>query len=45
MVDATAGTPGFVLACRAVFEALGGSRARVHTEVFFAERQPCSVAA
>lgn len=29
-----AGAPGFVLACAAAAEALGASRARVHTEVF-----------
>lgn len=40
-----AGAPGFVLACTAAAEALGAGRARVHTEVFFAEPQPCSLAA
>jgi CDP-4-dehydro-6-deoxyglucose reductase, E3 len=40
-----AGAPGFVLACTAAAEALGARRERVHTEVFFAEPQPCSAAA
>lgn len=37
-----AGAPAFVRACAAAADALGASRARVHTEVFFAEPQPWS---
>jgi CDP-4-dehydro-6-deoxyglucose reductase, E3 len=37
-----AGAPAFVLACAAAADALGASRARVHTEVFFVEPQPWS---
>lgn len=37
-----AGAPAFVLACAAAADALGASRARVHTEVFFVEPQPGS---
>jgi len=40
-----AGAPGFVRACAAAADALGAPRARVHTEVFFAEPQPWSGAA
>jgi CDP-4-dehydro-6-deoxyglucose reductase, E3 len=35
-----AGAPGFVLACAVAADTLGAPRARVHTEVFFAEPQP-----
>jgi len=38
-----AGAPAFVLACAAAVEALGASRARIHTEVFFAEPLPLVV--
>jgi CDP-4-dehydro-6-deoxyglucose reductase len=37
-----AGAPAFVLACADAVEALGASRARIHTEVFFAEPLPWS---
>ncbi len=40
-----AGAPAFVLACAAAADTLGAPRARVHTEVFFAEPQPWSGAA
>jgi CDP-4-dehydro-6-deoxyglucose reductase len=39
-----AGAPGFVLACAAAAESLGASRARVHTELFFAESQTYAAA-
>jgi CDP-4-dehydro-6-deoxyglucose reductase, E3 len=39
-----AGAPAFVLACADAVEALGASRARIHTEVFFAEPLPWSCA-
>ncbi len=35
-----AGAPGFVSACGAAATALGASRARVHTEVFFVDSEP-----
>lgn len=37
-----AGAPAFVLACAHAVEELGASRARIHTEVFFAEPLPWS---
>lgn len=40
-----AGAPAFVLACAAAADTRGAPRARVHTEVFFAEPQPWSGAA
>lgn len=40
-----AGAPGFVQACAGAVVALGAPRARVHTEVFFAEPQPWTDAA
>jgi ferredoxin-NADP reductase len=40
-----AGAPGFVQACKAAAEALGATRARVHTELFFTELQACAAAA
>jgi CDP-4-dehydro-6-deoxyglucose reductase len=40
-----AGAPGFVQACKATAEALGATRARVHTELFFTELQACAAAA
>lgn len=35
-----AGSPGFVRDCASAAEALGASRTRVHTEVFFADPEP-----
>lgn len=35
-----AGAPGFVSACAAAVDALGAPRARVHTELFFADPAP-----
>lgn len=40
-----AGASGFVTACARAAEALGAPRARIHTEVFYAEPEPWSGAA
>ncbi|MGH3744147.1 MAG: FAD-binding oxidoreductase [Mycobacteriales bacterium] len=38
------GPPGFVTACAAAARALGAEPAAVHTEEFFVEPQPCTIA-